>query len=126
MQNFLKSKKLLFKNAHGLRKANLLRTSAVGGAAKPLFLCVGNCIEFSSRDEMSTILCSRHGCRHSLLFCEKRFVPCIREERTYLWKIRRGFQKEFWHNSRQVYYPTKDRVCKESPFFRNVDSLESI
>ena len=38
VQNFLKSKKLLFKNAHGLRKANLLRASAAGGAAKPLFL----------------------------------------------------------------------------------------
>ena len=35
---FLKSKELLFKNAHGLRKAKMLCTSAAGGAAKPLFL----------------------------------------------------------------------------------------
>jgi len=27
------------KNAHGIRKAKLLRPSAVGGAAKLLFLC---------------------------------------------------------------------------------------
>jgi hypothetical protein len=37
---------MLFKNAHGLRKAILLRTSAAGGAAKPLFL-------FNNRNRLS-------------------------------------------------------------------------
>ena len=37
---FLKS--FAFQNAAGCRKANLLRTSAAGGAANPLFLTVDN------------------------------------------------------------------------------------